>query len=90
MDVTLRSYMGLRGEHAWQFVEAELARLKHKKGFVSTVWHPIVFGGARDPGYDALFWRMVDSVRRTNGLATDGRTINEYWRANAKKYTSFM
>jgi hypothetical protein len=90
MDVTLRSYMGLKGERAWQFMEHELACLKRKRGFVSAVWHPIVFGGARDPGYDALFWRMVDHVGRTNGLATDGRAINDYWRAKAKSYSSFM
>jgi hypothetical protein len=90
MDVTLRSYMGLKGEGAWQFVETELTKLKNKRGLVSVVWHPIVFGGARDPGYDALFWRLVDHVRSTNGLATDGRAVNEYWRAIAKDYPSFM
>jgi len=89
MDVTLRSYMGLKGARAWHYMEAELGRLRDVGGFVSVVWHPIVFGGARDPGYDELFWKMVDHVHHTNGLATDGRTINEYWRGISKSYPSF-
>ncbi|HEX7080822.1 MAG TPA: polysaccharide deacetylase family protein [Gammaproteobacteria bacterium] len=89
MDVTLRSYMGLKAGRAWEFLESELARLKRKRGFVSVVWHPIVFGGARDPGYDTLFWKLIDYVRSTNGLGTDGRTINAYWRDNARQYSSF-
>jgi len=89
MDVTLRSYMGLRGEAAWDAARHELDLLRRKGGFVSVVWHPIVFGGARDPGYDGLFWRLVEHVRGTSGLATDGRTINDHWRAHARAYASF-
>ena len=89
MDVTLRSYMGLKGLSAWRLIEAELDKLRRRRGCVSVVWHPIVFGGARDPGYDALFWRLVEYVRDSSGLGTDGRTINAYWRARAKNYPSF-
>ena len=46
--------------------------LRSKRGCVSAVWHPIVFGGARDPGYDRLFWDMVEHVPGIGGLATDG------------------
>lgn len=89
MDVTLRSYMGLKGVRAWEAIEAALRDLQDKRGCVSVVWHPIVFGGARDPGYDRLFWDMVDYVRGTGGLATDGRTINAFWRERARAYPSF-
>lgn len=89
MDVTLRSYMGLRGERAWSAIAGELETLRRKRGCVSVVWHPIVFAGARDPGYDRLFWKLVDHVSETNGLPTDGQTINAYWRARAKQYVSF-
>jgi hypothetical protein len=89
MDVTLRSYLGLKGEEAWSVIEEELARVRRKRGCVSVVWHPIVFGGARDPGYDALFWKLVEYVQGTNGLPTDGRTINACWRARANEYSSF-
>lgn len=89
MDVTLRSYMGLKRTAAWRVVEGTLADLRRKSGCVSVVWHPIVFGGARDPGYDRLFWDLVDRVRATGGVATDGRTINAYWRQRARGYASF-
>jgi hypothetical protein len=89
MDVTLRSYLGLKGARAWGAVAGALNDLRHKRGCVSAVWHPIVFGGARDPGYDQLFWDMVSHVRETGGLATDGRTINDFWRGRARRYPSF-
>jgi len=89
MDVTLRSYMGLKGLRAWEAIEAALTDLRERGGCVSVVWHPIVFGGARDPGYDRLFWDMVDYVGGTGGLATDGRTINAFWREQARAYPSF-
>ena len=86
MDVTLRGYMGLKGAKAWQAIEGCLADLQRKRGCVSVVWHPIVFGGARDPGYDDLFWNMVRHVAATGGAATDGKTINEFWRTRAMAY----
>ena len=89
MDVTLRSYLGHRPEQAWPVIERQLADLQAKGGGASVVWHPIVFAGARDPGYGDLFWRMVDEVKRTGGLATDGRTVNAHWRDRARTCESF-
>lgn len=89
MDVTLQSYMRLKGLSAWEVIKAALDDLRRKRGCVSTVWHPIVFGGARDPGYERLFWEMINYTRETGGLATDGRTINDFWRQHAKNYSSF-
>ncbi len=89
MDVTLQSYMGLKDLSAWEVIKATLDDLRLKQGCVSAVWHPIVFGGARDPGYDRLFWKMVNYTQKTGGLATDGRTINDFWRKHAKNYSSF-
>lgn len=90
MDVTLRSYLGLNETMAWEAISDALRDLREKGGCASTVWHPIVFGGARDPGYDRLFWDMAQHVRDTGGLATDGRTIDNFWRSRAKIYASFM
>lgn len=89
MDVTLRSYMGLRSDVAWTEISDSLDALRRKRGGVSVVWHPIVFGNARDPGYGDLYWRLVEYVSATNGLATDGRTISEHWRRRATGYPSF-
>lgn len=89
MDVTLRSYMHLRAEDAWGAICDSLESLRKKRGGVSVVWHPIVFGDARDPGYGDLFWRLIDRVRSTNGLATDGRSVNDFWRQKALNYPSF-
>jgi hypothetical protein len=89
MDVTLRSYMGLKGREAWSAMETQLQDLSRKGGCASVVWHPIVFAGARDPGYQDLFWNMVGHVRETGGLATDGRTVNALWRKRAATYPSF-
>jgi hypothetical protein len=89
MDVTLRGYMGLLAEEAWGVIDRQLEALSLIGGCASVVWHPIVFGGARDPGYGELFWKMVERIKQTRGLATDGATINDYWRARARQYSSF-
>ncbi len=89
MDVTLRSYMRLSGEEAWAEVERQIEIVRRAGGAVSVVWHPIVFGGARDPGFDRLYWRLVEYVQRTGGLATDGRTINALARERAVRYGVF-
>jgi hypothetical protein len=89
MDVTLRGYMGLKGERARKAIMDSIHDLRQKRGCVSVVWHPIVFGGARNPGYDQLFWAMADQVRSWRGLPTDGRTINGFWREQARRYSSF-
>lgn len=83
MDVTLRGYMNLRPEPARAVIDAQLDDLRAKGGAASTVWHPIVFGGARDPGYDRLYFDMVRRVGATGGWATDGRSVNAHWRARA-------
>jgi hypothetical protein len=90
MDVTLRSYLGVRGEDAWNAIRAQLDDLSRKGGGGSVVWHPIVFGGARDPGYDGLYWRLVDHVAQTGGLATDGSEVDRIIRARAQRYPSFQ
>jgi hypothetical protein len=89
MDVTLRTYLGLRPEAARPVIDACLASLRDKRGCASVVWHPIVFGGARDPGYDSLYYEMAERVGAMGGLATDGRTVDEFWRARACEYASF-
>lgn len=86
MDATLRGYMKLRARDAWVEIARQIDILACRGGGASVVWHPIVFGDARDPGYADLYWRMVDHVREAGGLATDGRRINDYWRDRASAY----
>lgn len=88
MDVTLSGYLNLAAEEAESVISSVLDDLRAKRGCASTVWHPIVFGGARDPGYDQLFWDMVARICASNGIATDGRMINDFWRARARAYAS--
>jgi hypothetical protein len=89
MDVTLQSYLGLRSDRARAVAAECVDGVERRGGCVSIVWHPIVFGGARDPGYDALYWDLVERVIATDGLATDGRTIDAWWRGRAAVYPSF-
>ncbi len=89
MDVTLQSYMRLSARAAWGVLERGLEDLMRKGGAVSMVWHPIVFGGARDPGYDQLYWALIERVRELGGLVTDARTLHDEWRRRARSYASF-
>jgi hypothetical protein len=38
---------------------------------------------------DDVFWHLVERVLETGGLATDGATINTYWRSRGHDYESF-
>lgn len=89
MDVTLRSYMGLTGQRAWEESRERIDDVRRVGGCVSIVWHPIVFGNARDPGFGDLYWRIVDYIVSSGGLATDGQEINSMWRERARDYESF-
>jgi hypothetical protein len=89
MDATLRGYMNLSPRRASAVIDDTLRDLRDKRGAASVVWHPIVFGGARDPGYDELYWGLIERVRELGGWPTDGRAINDAWRARARNYTSF-
>ncbi|HMB73304.1 MAG TPA: polysaccharide deacetylase family protein, partial [Gammaproteobacteria bacterium] len=89
MDVTLQGYMNLPADEAWETIRASLEDLREKRGGYSVVWHPIVFGGARDPGYGDLFWKLVEHTREHGGIATDGEAINDFWRRDARTYSSF-
>jgi hypothetical protein len=89
MDVTLQGYMRLAPDAAWEKIKGTLDSLRRAGGCASVVWHPIVFGSARDPGYDELYWSMAKYARQTDGFPTDGRTINAFWRTLARNYTSF-
>lgn len=89
MDVTLRSYMKLAPAGAEAAMDTALEALQQTSGCVSVVWHPIVFGGARDPGYAELYWWLIRRVQARGGAATDGREINALWREQARHYPTF-
>lgn len=89
MDVTLRGYMGFGPDEALKRIQEQLGALARTGGCGSVVWHPILFGDARDPGYGPLFWKLIDEVEDRNGLATDGATVNAFWRGQMEGYTSF-
>jgi len=89
MDVTLQGYMNLSAADAWETIRHSLDYLRQVRGGYSIVWHPIVFGGARDPGYGDLFWQLAEYTRAAGGVATDGKTINAFWRQCARSYSSF-
>ena len=89
MDVTLRTYLGLGPADARKRIEAELGRLRTGGGCGSVVWHPILFRGARDPGFDALYWDMIDHVELMGGWACDGRAVNDILRPVLETYSSF-
>ena len=89
MDVTLQGYMNLVADEAWDCIQQSLDDLRAKRGAYSVVWHPIVFGGARDPGYGDLFWKLAEYTQDNGGIATDGRTMKNFWRRDAQTWSSF-
>ncbi len=89
MDVTLRSHLGLKGDAAYEHMVGRLDAVERTGGCGSIVWHPVLFASARDPGFDRLFWKIVEHVGQRKGLAAAGDEINTYYRGIAGNYTSF-
>jgi len=89
MDVTLRTYMGLQLRAAWKRTEPLLEQISAAGGAGSICWHPIIFGGARDPGYDTLFWMIVERAKELGGYVVAASDINSHIRQISSKYSSF-
>ncbi|NUM53876.1 MAG: hypothetical protein HUU46_09560 [Candidatus Hydrogenedentes bacterium] len=89
MDVTLRTYLGLSAPDARERIKAELELLRRAGGCGSIVWHPILFGGARDPGFDDLYWELIDLTQGLGGWAGDARSIHDALRTVLRQYPSF-
>jgi hypothetical protein len=81
MDVTLAEsrYLGLSPRAAWPLLERLLdLALMCRAGF-AVIWHPDRFDRATAGGWDGLYWRFVEEVKRRGGRCMSAAELVELW-----------
>jgi hypothetical protein len=81
MDVTLAEsrYLGLSPRAAWPLLQHLLSlAVAHRAGF-AVLWHPERFDRATSGGWDAVYWRFLDEVKRGGGRCMSAAELVELW-----------
>jgi hypothetical protein len=81
MDVTLAEsrYLGLSPRAAWPLLEALLDLASARRAGFAVLWHPDRFDRATSGGWDALYWRFLDEVRRRGGRCMTASELVDLW-----------
>jgi len=88
MDTTLATSYRLSPSEASDAAREESRRFMEMKGCVSIIWHQEQLGGLLDPGYDQVYWDLVDELKRKGVRMTSGcrilKDLNEQWKRTIK------
>jgi hypothetical protein len=81
MDVTLAEprYLGLSPRAAWPLLEHLLDLAAACRAGFAVLWHPERFDRATANGWDALYWRFLDDVKRRGGRCMSAGELVELW-----------
>jgi hypothetical protein len=72
MDTTLATTYRLTSEEAWAQVRAVL---EGQSGCVSVIWHQEQLGGLLDPGFDRVYYRLIDWALEAGVRLTTGKDL---------------
>ncbi len=75
MDTTLATGYALSPAEAFHAACKELERAAAARGCVSIIWHQEQLGGLLDPGYDRVYWDLLDDLRRQQIRMTSGNKV---------------
>jgi hypothetical protein len=75
MDTTLATSSRLSSPEAVDAGKQEIRRFMEMKGCVSIVWHQEQLSGILDPGYDRVYWDLLDYLRERQVRMTTGNRI---------------
>ena len=83
MDTSLleERYRALDATGAERVCGEILARVREGGGGVSLLWHNNRFDRRSAQGYDDVYWRVVDSVKRDGGFIGPATEVARRWRA---------
>lgn len=81
MDVTLAEprYLGLSPRPAWPLLERLLDVAQMCRAGFAVLWHPERFDPATSGGWDALYWRFLDEVKRRGGRCMSAAELVGLW-----------
>jgi hypothetical protein len=78
MDTTLATTYLFKPAEALLKSKEEMQHVIEAKGCVSIIWHQEQMGGILDPGYDQIYWDLLDELhRRQVRLTTGSRVLPE-------------
>ncbi|TRZ74789.1 MAG: hypothetical protein D4R93_06085, partial [Deltaproteobacteria bacterium] len=76
MDTTLATTCRLSPQAALKFSIEESGRFMDSSGgCASILWHQEQLGGRLDPGYDRIYWDLLDVMRKRQVCLTTGSTM---------------
>lgn len=81
MDTTLATTYRLSPPQAAQHSQAVLANVARARGSVSIIWHLEQLSGLVDPGFDQVYYDLLDWIRAQGGVMTTARNILPEWDA---------
>jgi hypothetical protein len=81
MDVTLAEprYLGLSPREAWPLLDQLLDVAARCRAGFAVLWHPERFDRATSGGWDALYWRFLDEIKRRGGRSMSAAELVEMW-----------
>lgn len=78
MDTTLATSYLFQPTEALCRSKKEIQHVIDAKGCVSIIWHQEQMGGLLDPGYDQVYWHLLDKLHgRQVHLTTGSRVLSE-------------
>ena len=81
MDATLAEprFFGLSPRAAWPLLDGLLTLAQMCRAGFAVLWHPERFDRATAGGWDALYWRFLDEVKRRGGRCMPAAELVELW-----------
>ena len=89
MDTTMATTFRYSPAEALSTCKKELSHAMETKGCVSIIWHQEQLGGLLDPGYDLVYWNLIDYLHEQQVRMTSGKMIlqemDELWRQTIRQ-----
>ncbi len=83
MDTTLATICRFSSEEAFEHCMNHIRQVEKAGGCASIIWHQEQLGGLLDPGFDRVYWDLVDELHKKGCLMTSGcrilKDLNEQW-----------
>jgi hypothetical protein len=75
MDTTLATTCLFSSEEAFAHCREQIDRIEQAGGCVSIIWHQEQLGGLLDPGFDEIYWRLLEEFRKRGIRMTSGEKL---------------
>lgn len=75
MDTTLATTYRFSATEAFSHARMLLEQAAEAKGCVGIIWHQEQLGGQLDPGYDRVYYDLLDWINSQGGLMTNGKDV---------------